>query len=37
MEASQRGDFYVRSGPDSVRLAPDSTREYIRTRVSPGG
>jgi type I restriction enzyme R subunit len=26
------GDFYVRSGPGSVKLSPDTTREYIRTR-----
>ena len=36
MEASPEGDFYVRSGPGSVRLAPDSAREYIRTHFSPG-
>jgi hypothetical protein len=36
MEASPEGDFYVRSGPGSVRLAPDSARDYIRTRFSPG-
>ena len=35
VEASPEGDFYVRSGPGSVRLAPDSAREYIRTRFSP--
>ena len=37
MEASPEGDFYVRSGPGSVLLAPDSARAYIRTRFSPGG
>jgi hypothetical protein len=37
MEASPEGDFYVHSGPGSVRLAPDSAREYIWTRFSPGG
>jgi type I site-specific restriction-modification system R (restriction) subunit len=37
MEASPDGDFYVRSGPGSVRLAADSAREYIRTRFRPGG
>ena len=26
------GDFYVRSGPGSVKLPPDSAREYIKTR-----
>ncbi len=36
MEASPDGDFYVRSGPGSVRLAPESAKEYIRTRfVAP--
>src|SRR5258705_828912 len=34
MEANPEGDFYVRTGPDSVRLVPDSAREYIRTRFS---
>ena len=37
MEASPEGDFYVRTGPGSVRLAPDSAREYIRTRFSAAG
>jgi type I restriction enzyme R subunit len=32
METAPDGDLYVRSGPGSVRLAPDSAREYIRTR-----
>jgi type I restriction enzyme R subunit len=31
-EASPEGDFYVRSGPGTVRLAPESAKEYIRTR-----
>jgi type I restriction enzyme, R subunit len=26
------GDFYVRSGPGTVKLAPDSAREFIKTR-----
>ena len=26
------GDFYVRSGPGTVKLNPESAREYIRTR-----
>jgi hypothetical protein len=34
-EASPEGDFDVRSGPGTVRLAPDSARAYIRTRL-PG-
>lgn len=32
MERSPEGDFYVRSGPSSVCLPPESAREYIRTR-----
>ena len=32
MEQSPDGDFYVRRGPSSVRLSPESAREYIRTR-----
>jgi len=32
IEATPEGDFFVRSGPGTVRLPPDSTKEYIRTR-----
>jgi type I restriction enzyme R subunit len=32
MEASEGGDFFVRSGPGTVKLAPESAGEYIRTR-----
>ena len=32
IEKSPEGDFYVRSGPGSVRLESDSAWEYIRTR-----
>lgn len=32
METGPDGDFFVRSGPGTVKLAPDSAREYIRTR-----
>ncbi len=32
VEQSPDGDFYVRSGPSTVRLPPESAREYIRTR-----
>lgn len=32
MEKTPHGDFYVRSGPGAVVLAPDSAKEYIRTR-----
>ena len=35
MEAVPEGDFFVRSGPGTVKLSPDSAREYIRTRF-PG-
>ena len=31
-EADPEGDFYVRSGPGTARLDPNSTKEYIRTR-----
>jgi type I restriction enzyme R subunit len=31
-EERPEGDFYVRSGPGSVRLSPESAKEYIRTR-----
>jgi hypothetical protein len=31
-EESPDGDFYVRSGPGSVKLSPESAAEYIRTR-----
>jgi len=34
-EESPEGDFYVRSGPGSIRLRPESAAEYIRTRF-PG-
>jgi len=32
LEAAAGGDFFVRSGPGTVKLAPESAREYIRTR-----
>jgi hypothetical protein len=32
MEATAEGDFFVRSGPGTVRLPPDSAREYVNTR-----
>ena len=34
MEAAPEGDFYVRSGPGTVKLPADSAREYIRTRFN---
>jgi type I restriction enzyme, R subunit len=35
IEATPEGDFFVRSGPGSVRLPPDSVEKYIHTRF-PG-
>jgi len=32
IEAIPEGDFYVRSGPGSIRLNPRDAKEYIRTR-----
>ncbi len=32
VEATPEGDFFVRSGPGTVRLSPESAKEYIRTR-----
>jgi len=32
MEATPEGDFFVRSGPGTVKLPPESAGEYIRTR-----
>ncbi len=32
MATTSAGDFYVRSGPGTVRLPPESAQEYIRTR-----
>jgi hypothetical protein len=34
VEATADGDFFVRSGPGTVKLSPESAREYIRTRFS---
>jgi hypothetical protein len=34
MEASAGGDFFVRSGPGTVKLSTDSANGYIRTRFS---
>ena len=31
-ESMTDGDFFVRSGPGTVKLPPESAREYIRTR-----
>jgi len=35
METSSDGDFFVRTGPGTVKLPPESTKEYIHTRF-PG-
>ena len=32
VEAAADGDFFVRSGPGTTKLSPDSAKEYIRTR-----
>ena len=32
VESAEDGDFFVRSGPGTVKLTPDDTREYVRTR-----
>ncbi len=32
MEKSPEGDFFVRSGPGTVRLSPEDTARYIETR-----
>jgi type I restriction enzyme R subunit len=34
LETVADGDFFVRSGPGTVKLPPDSAREYIRTRFA---
>ncbi len=34
LETSSDGDFFVRSGPSTVKLPPPSAQEYIRTRFS---
>jgi len=34
METSSEGDFFVRSGPGTVKLDPNSAKEYIRTRFA---
>jgi hypothetical protein len=37
METSAEGDFYVRSGPGSIKLAPESATAFIRTRFGTAG
>jgi hypothetical protein len=36
-EASPEGDFFVRSGPGTVKLNTESAREYVRTRFARFG
>jgi predicted HTH transcriptional regulator len=36
LEQAETGDFYVRSGPGSIRLAPEDSKAYIRTRFGAG-
>lgn len=36
MEAAPEGDFFVRSGPGTVKLPAESAREYVRTRFARG-
>jgi hypothetical protein len=35
LETTAEGDFFVRSGPGTVKLPPESAREYVRTRFGP--
>jgi type I restriction enzyme R subunit len=37
LEETPEGDFFVRSGPGTVKLAPDSAKEFIRTRFGASG
>ena len=32
VESAEGGDFFVRSGPGTVRLSAEDTKEYIRSR-----
>ena len=34
METNPRGDFFLRSGPGTVKLLPESANEYIQTRFA---
>ncbi len=34
LETAEDGDFFVRSGPGTVKLPPDSASVYIRTRFA---
>ncbi|WP_396216370.1 RNA-binding domain-containing protein [Gemmatimonas sp.] len=37
MESAPDGDFFVRSGPGTVKLPPESAREYVKTRFGASG
>ena len=37
VEADPAGDFFVRSGPRTDRLAPESAAQYVRTRFPKAG
>ena len=37
VEAEKNGDFFVRSGPGTVKLSDQDTDEYIRTRFGTAG
>ena len=37
MESAPDGDFFVRSGPGTVKLPPESAREYVNTRFGASG
>ncbi len=34
IEATPDGDFFVRSGPGTVKLPPESAKDYVRTRFA---
>ncbi len=34
VETAAEGDFFVRSGPRTVKLSPDDAKEYVRTRFA---
>ena len=34
VETSPEGDFFVRSGPGTIKLDPQSAKDYIRTRFA---
>jgi hypothetical protein len=36
IEEHPGGNFYIRSGPSTVKLVPDTAREYIKTRFPNG-